>query len=108
VVIGLDVVVVVFPVPCPGVVGRVNVDAVDFAAVGEEQGLEGMIVLGIDDRVKGLVAAALDLAGGDEARIDRVAELRDNNDIVDLGSVGLVTVERLQRCRHRAVVGGDA
>ena len=62
VVVGLDVVVVVLPVLRAGVVRRVDVDGVDFAPVREEQRLECVVVLGVDDRMERLVAAALDLA----------------------------------------------
>ena len=81
-VVALDVVVVVLPVLRAGVVRRVDVDAVDLAAVGEEQRLERVEVLGVDDGVERLVAAALDLAGRDQAGVDRVAELGDHDEVV--------------------------
>ncbi len=82
VVVALDVVVVVLPVLRARVVRRVDVDAVDLAAVREEQRLERVEVLGVDDRVERLVAAAFHLPRRDQARVDRVAELGHHDQVV--------------------------
>ena len=52
---------------------------------------ERVVVLGVDDRVERLVAAALDLARRDEARVDRVAELGDHDEVVERCGPGFVT-----------------
>ena len=48
---GLGEVVVVDPAFVAGVVGRVDVDALDLAGVGGEEGLEGEEVVAFDDEV---------------------------------------------------------
>ena len=78
-VVALDVVVVVLPVLRAGVVRRVDVDGVDLAAMGKQQRLQRVEVLGIDNSVERPVAAELDLAGGHEPRIDGVSELCDDD-----------------------------
>ena len=50
---------------------------------------EGVVVLGVDDGVERLVAAAFDLPGGDEAGVDRVAELRDDDEVLNRRRRGL-------------------
>ena len=69
-----DVIVIVLPILRPCVVGRVNVNRVDLTAMREGQCLQRMEILTVDDRVKGLVPAALDLSRADEAGIDVIAE----------------------------------
>ena len=49
VVVGFNVVVVVLPVFRARVVGRININGVYPAAMGIGQGLEGMVVLPVDD-----------------------------------------------------------
>lgn len=51
--------------------------------MGVEKRLERVVVLGVDDGVEWLVSPTFDLASGDEAGVDRVAELRDNNQILN-------------------------
>ena len=88
----VDVVVVVLPVAGAAVVGRVDVDAVDLAGVGEPQRLERVVVLAVDDDVVRLVAAALDRAEVPEAGQDRLAEVGDHH-------------ERVERRRSRSPTG---
>jgi hypothetical protein len=68
-VVAADVAVVVDPVSCASVVRRVDVDQVDLPAVGEQQRLQGVIVLGVDYCVERSVAAAFDPASRDEAGV---------------------------------------
>ena len=82
-VIGVHVVIVVLPVFISSVVGRVDIDGVHLALVGVEQGLQGVEIFGVDDGVVRLVAAAFDTAGGDQARIDGVAEFGDDGEVVN-------------------------
>ena len=85
-VVSINVVVVVLPIFGAGVIGRVDVDGIDFALVRVEESLENVVVLCIDDRVEGLVSPALDFAGGPQSRVDRVSELCDDNEILDCAS----------------------
>ncbi len=55
-VVAVDVVVVVLPVAGPSVVGRVDVDAVDSAGMGELEGLQRVVVLALDYNMCLLVA----------------------------------------------------
>ena len=82
-VFGIDVVVVVLPVLGAGVVRRVDVDAVHLARMGELQHLQRVVVLGIDDDVRRLVASASHAAHGYEPRIDGLAKFSDHNNVVD-------------------------
>ena len=83
-VVAFDVVVVVLPVLRTGVVRRVDVDRIDLAAMRPGQRLEDVVVLAVDDGVAGLVAAARNMAGFFQARIDRVAEFRDDNQVIEV------------------------
>lgn len=57
----------------------------------EKEGLEGVVVLGVDDGVERLVRSApLDLPGGDEAGVDGVAELGHDHEVGDECGAGLV------------------
>ena len=59
-----------------------------------------MVVLGVDYRVEGLVAAALDFAGRDQSGVDRVAELGDHDQVINgrrRGVARVVAVHRLKR-----------
>ena len=67
----------------PLVVGWVYVDRVDLAFVGVEQNLERVKVLGVDHDVERAVAAALNFAGGQQAGVDRIAELGDDDQVFD-------------------------
>src|SRR5690606_33922021 len=99
---------VVLPVPRASVVGRVDVDGVDFAAVGEQQSLEGVEVLSVDNGVERLVTAALELAGRDETRVDGIAELSDDDEVFDGGGrliFGVVSSH--ERRPSFTVDGGD-
>src|SRR5436853_83725 len=57
VVVLVDEVIVVLPVPSPAVVRWVAVDAVDLSGVREQKGCEGGVVLAFDDNVCGRVQA---------------------------------------------------
>ena len=59
-------------------VTRIDVDGVDLAFVGVEQNLQGVKVLGTDHDVHGVVAVALDPAGGPQSWVDRIPELGDD------------------------------
>ncbi len=82
-VVTLDVVVVVLPVPGARVVGRVDVDRIDTAAVRVRQRLENVEVFTVDDSVEGLVTAFLYRSGGAQTGVDAVAELSDEHKLVD-------------------------
>ena len=56
----VNVVVVVLPVPRPGVIWWVDVDAVDLASVREPECFEDMEVLAFDYNVSWIVAAPID------------------------------------------------
>ena len=76
--------------------------------MGVEQGLEGVVVLGVEDRVERLVTAALDLPGGHQPGVDRVAELGDDDQIVDgvAGGLGVgVRVLLADEVGHPSIVG---
>ena len=112
--LAIDVVVVVLPVPGAGVVGRVDVDAVDLAGVGEPQRLQRVVVLAVDDDVGGLVAAALDAAQRFEAGVDRLAELGHDHQVIHRQGVacsvvghhgGLAAPDALHLHRSVALVG---
>ena len=64
---GVDV-VVIDPVFVTGVVGRVDVDALDFPGIGGQQGLEGDEVVAVDDEVvvEGEFSGEALLFAGDE------------------------------------------
>ncbi len=72
----VDVVVVVLPVPGAGVVGGVDVDAVDLTLVEVVEHLEHVVVLAADNRVgpgcRGATGAGV--ADGKEGRVGRLAE----------------------------------
>ena len=57
--------------------------------MGIEQNLERVEVLGVDHRVVRPVAAALNLAGGHQPRVDRIAERGDHDQVVDGPARGL-------------------
>ena len=88
-VISVDVVVAVLPVACTGVVGRVDVDAIDLAGMGELQCFENVMVLALDDDVGGLVAARLERPEATKTWIYRFAEVRDDDQLGDTDHVGL-------------------
>lgn len=95
VVVTLDVVVVVLPVPGTRVVRRVDVDGVDGVPVGVGQHLQRVVVLRVDDRVERLVSAPFDAARLHESGVDAIPELCDDHHVVggrDL-SLGLLDVQ---------------
>src|SRR4051812_46158407 len=79
----INVIVVVLPIFCPRVVGRVDVNDIYLAAVRVEKSLKGMKVLGVDDCVERSVPTALDLSGGHKARIDGITKLGDNHEVFE-------------------------
>ena len=89
VVITGNVIVVVLPVFCAGIVRRVNIDSVDGVPVRVRQHLQGVVVLRVDNRVERLVPAPLDPACLHQAGVDAVAELRNNNHIINEHSLRL-------------------
>lgn len=86
-VISFHIVVVVFPVACAGVVGRIDIDRIDLAAMSECQRLQHMEVFAVDDGMEWLAAAALDLPGADKAGIDIVLELGHHDQIGKVGAL---------------------
>src|SRR5699024_9619867 len=95
VIITRDVIVVVLPVPRPGVVRRVDVDGVDGMPVRIGQHLQRVVVLSVDDRVERLVAAPLNPACLHQAGVDAIPELRDDHHVVGkhCPSLGFFDVE---------------
>jgi len=79
----VDVVVVVLPVACAGVVGRIDVDAIDLAGVCELERLEHVVVLALDDHVGWLVATAVDGSEPPEPGVDRLTEVGGHDQGVD-------------------------
>ena len=98
---------VVFPVAGTGVVRRVDVDAVDLAGVGELQQFEGVVVLGVDDGVCRLVAAAVHRFEVFEAGVDGFAELGDDDEVAD-GELGRMVVGRVVVGAYRYELGDAA
>ena len=74
-IVAFHVIVVVFPIPRAGIVWRVDIDCIHLAAMGKGQSLQRVEILTIDDGVKWLVTAALDLPGADKTGLDVVPEL---------------------------------
>ena len=62
VVVCIDVVVVVLPIPRSRVVRRIDIDAVDLASVGELESFEDVMVLALDDYMRGLISSPRDRA----------------------------------------------
>ena len=74
-VVGVDEAVVVNEVAVAGVVGRVDVDAVDAAGVGHAQVAEGVEVVALDDEVgKGAVAVVEFVVRFEDAKSSWAAE----------------------------------
>jgi hypothetical protein len=107
-ILGFNVIVVVFPVPRPRIVGRVDIDGVDLAAMGIGQRLQYMEILTVDHRVERLVPAALHAPGADKAGVDVVAELGHHDQIGnrDLGRPRGVRVDQRQMCGLRSTPAG--
>jgi hypothetical protein len=59
VIIFIDIIVVVLPVSRPGIIGRVDVDAVYLSSMSELECFEDMVVLALDDYMCRLVTASL-------------------------------------------------
>ena len=68
----------------PGVVWRTDVDAVDLAGVGELEGLEHVVVLALDHYMGRLVITSVHRAERAEAGVDRLAEVGDRHERVDV------------------------
>ena len=50
-IIAVHIVVVIFPVLCAGIVGRIDIDAVNFSGIEVFQKLQGVIVVRFNQRV---------------------------------------------------------
>ena len=50
-IIAIHIVVVIFPVLCASIVGRIDIDAVNFSGIEVFQKLQGMVVVRLDQRV---------------------------------------------------------
>ena len=105
VVVRRNVVVVVDPL-IPSVVGRIDVDQIDPAAVRVRQHLKHMKVLAIDYDLTGPLSPAIDRAGRNQAGIDGVAKLRDDDKIFDGSSRALrrIAVCLDQTCDAHAIL----
>jgi hypothetical protein len=56
----IDIIVVVFPVACPRVIRRIDVDAVDLPSMGELERLEYVVVFAFNDDMRRLVTPKVD------------------------------------------------
>lgn len=80
-VLQVDVIVVVLPVPSAGVVGRIDVDAVDLAATSKGKCFEDVKVLAVDNYVVGLIAASSYSTDRAQSRVNGVPELRNDHQL---------------------------
>ena len=79
----VDVIIVVLPVTSARIVRRVDINAIDFARVAEEQALERVVVLAVDDDLIGLVTASLNASGLAKASIDGLVVLGDRHEVLE-------------------------
>lgn len=76
-----------------------QVDTVDLAAMGEQQRLEGVVILGLDNGVERLATTMFDASCRQKTGVDRVAEFRDNHEVANVRRLGLLTVSGAQESR---------
>ena len=73
----VHIVIVIFPVLCAGIVGRVDIDAVHLARIQVFQKLQGMVVVRFDERVPQIaVRRVADRVDGLEIGVNGLAEFR--------------------------------
>ena len=73
----VHIVVVVFPVLCAGIVGRIDIDAVNFSGIEVFQKLQSMVVICLDERVPQVaVRCVADRVNGLEIGVNGLAEFR--------------------------------
>jgi len=88
-VVAIHVIVVVLPVLCAGIVGRVDIDAVHLPGVQVLQQLEGVIVVGFDQGMPEVaVRGVADSVNGFQIWIDGIAKLRDAYQLLHRNVVG--------------------
>src|ERR1051326_884581 len=76
------IVVVVFPVTCTGVIGRIDIDYVHLAFVGVKEQLKSMEIIGIDEHVPWFLSSpALDAIDGHKSGINRLAKTTHDNQV---------------------------
>ena len=79
----IHVVVVIFPVARAGVIGRINVDAVHFASVGEGERFERMVVFAVDDHLIRLVPSALNASSFFKSGVYGLIVLCNGNNVAN-------------------------
>src|SRR5574344_1953571 len=82
-VVSVDIVVIILPVLRAGVVGRVDVDAIDLSGVKILQKLKRVVIVGLDERMPEIAATMLNLVHLLKIRKDRLSEKRDRNQFID-------------------------
>ncbi|MNO92216.1 hypothetical protein D3C76_837840 [compost metagenome] len=83
-VVAVHVVVVVFPVARPRIVGRVNIDAVHLPGIEVVQQLQGVVVVSLDQRVPGCIRWAVgDGINWHQGRKDRLAKLAHYQQLIN-------------------------
>ena len=81
----IHIIVIVFPVSRPCVIGWIDVDAIHLSGIEILQKLQGMIIVRLDQRVPQVTVRRIaDLVDGLEIRVNWLPELRHADKFIDL------------------------
>ena len=69
-----NVIIIIFPIPCTGIIRRINVDTVRSASICEQQGLKSVIVLPVNDHLVRSVTTTFNATNLPQACVYRLFE----------------------------------